>query len=388
VFQVSVSGFGAGVDSSDQPGTDCTIGPSLRVIHRGPRYIARFLHCNAAPWAVIAFEYWKPEPTLEGEFSGEGFFRHRGLNAIGIMAAENDWFQDDEILAVLAAIRAATPGCRLIGYGGSMGGFAAINFAQDLGLASLVAIIPQFSIDAAKAPYETRWRGEAARIGFAHDKIGSIAPVQSGWMVFDPWCVDGLHARAINARHGLRELAVPFGGHAVMGMLQQADVYTDMFTDMLEERFDPMAFRVRWRGARRRSAMFWLGLAQALLGRGQRDGALRCLAQARLLPHPEPAWLDLIEADVRIAQGEFAMARTLAAGWAGDAAFGGPAAERLARLPEPVAPAAPVAPVAPVAPAAPAAPMRPLWRRAAGAARRLVRRWLAGKPKPGGALHR
>ncbi len=336
--------------------------PSLRILHRGPRYIARFVHCDDRPWACISFEYWKPTPTLEGEFSGEGFFRHRRLNAIGIMAAENDWFQDDEILDVLAAIRAATPGYRLIGYGGSMGGFATINFAQDLGLASLVAVIPQYSIDAARAPYEHRWRGEAARIAFNHDKIAAIPAIANGWMIFDPWCVDGLHARDIARHHHLGEVAVPFGGHAQMLMLQQADVYTDMFTDMLEERFDPAAFRRRWRVARRGSAAFWLGLAQTLLRRGAVAGALRCLAQARTLPHPEPAWIDLTEADARIALGEHAAAEALARPWAGDPAFGGPAVERLAIL----------ATVPPMAAEAPRAD----WRRACG---RLVRRLLGGR---------
>ncbi len=306
--------------------------PTLHILHQGPRYIARYVQCDDRPWACISFEYWKPAPTLEGKFSGEGFFRHRRLNAIGVMAAENDWFQDDEILDVLAAIRQATPGFRLIGYGGSMGGFAVINFAHDLGLASLVAVIPQFSIDAARAPYEKRWRGEAARIAFRHDKIGAMPPVTNGWMIFDPWCVDGLHARDIQRTHSLGEVGVPFGGHAEMLMLQQADVYTDMFTDMLEERFDPAAFRRRWRVARRGSAAFWLGLAEHLIRRGALAGALRCVAQARALPHPEPAWFDLIEADARIALGELGTAEVLVRRWADDAAFGGQAAERLAVL--------------------------------------------------------
>jgi hypothetical protein len=339
--------------------------PTLRILHRGPRYIARYLQCNADPWVVICFEYWKPDPTLDGEFSGEGFFRHRGLNAIGIMAAENDWFQDDEILDVVAAIRAATPGFRRIGYGGSMGGFAAINFAHDLDLASLVAVIPQFSIDAAKAPYETRWRGEAARLAFRHDKIGLIPPVTQGWMVFDPWCLDGLHARDIQRRHVLGEVAVPFGGHAQMLMLQQADVYTDMFTDMLEERFDPTAFRRRWRVARRMSAAFWLGLAQALLarqtgGERNREVALRALAEARRLPHPEPAWIDLTEADLHIAAGRHDAARVLAERWESDPAFGGPARERLARVLS--------------AAAGPVQTSRPAWRRWGGLAKRLIGR--------------
>jgi hypothetical protein len=332
--------------------------PVVHVIHRGPRYCVRFVHCNDDPWAVVCFEYWKPEPTLEGEFSGEGFFVHRRMNAFGIMAAENDWFQDDEILAALAAIRAAASGWRLIGYGGSMGGFAAINFAHDLGLASLVAVIPQFSVDGAKAPYEPRWRAEAARLSFRHDKIDRVPPFTGGWAIFDPWCVDGQHVADIQRYHRLGELRVPFGGHAQMLMLQQANVYTDMFTDMLEEKFDPVAFRRRWRVARRQSSAFWLGMAEALLKRGNADGALRAVAQARALPHPDPAWFDMIEADARLARSEHAAARALAEAWLAHPAFGGPARERLAKLPA----------LAPASPQAPAS----LWRRGLRRLRRMI----------------
>jgi hypothetical protein len=305
--------------------------PVVEILHHGQRYIVRKLCCTETPWAVVCFEYWKPEPTLEGEFSGEGFFRHRGLNAIGIMAAENDWFQHDEIQDVLAAIRAATPGWRLIGYGGSMGGFAAINFAEDLGLASLAVVIPQFSLDPAKAPYETRWRQEAARIAFRHDKIDRAARLTSGWIVFDPWCVDGRHVADIQTYHALGEVRVHLGGHAQMLMLQQADVYTPLLLDMLEEKFDPAAFRRTWRVARRRSAAYWLGLAQALLRRGRADAALRALAQARALPHPEPAWIDLTEAEALTAHFP-ARARALASAWEEDPAFGPVARDVLARI--------------------------------------------------------
>jgi hypothetical protein len=108
--------------------------------------------------------------------------------------------------------------------------------------------------------------------------------------------------------------------------------------------------------ARRGSAAFWLGVAQALLKRGSLAGARRCLAQARGLPHPEPAWIDLTEADVAQAEGAHDDARALALRWADDPAFGGPARERLSKIP---------------------LPRRPLWRRVAGALRRLVRRLVA-----------
>jgi hypothetical protein len=142
-----------------------------------------------------------------------------------------------------------------------------------------------------------------------------------------------------------------------MLMLQQAELYTPLLLDMLEEKFDPAAFRRTWRSARRRSAAYWLGLAQALLRRRNPQAALRAIAAARALPHPEPAWIDLTEAEARAALGDPASARMLAEKWAEDAAFGPVARGALAQWPAPPTP-------------------RPLWRRLGGKAKRALRRVL------------
>ncbi len=261
---------------------------TLDILHRGPRYCVRHLRCSDAPWTAICFEYWKPEPTLEGEFSAEGFLRHRGLNGIGILAAENDWFLHPEIDDALDAIRRATNGHRLVAYAGSMGAHASLNYADALGIDAFALVIPQFSIDPAKAPYETRWREEASRLDFTRDRIADRPPVSNGWILFDPWCVDARHVADIQRRHRLTELRVPFGGHAQMLMLQQANVFTQLVIDMLDERFDAPAFRRAWRAARRGSAAFWLGVARTALTRGNPEAALRALDEARALPHPSP----------------------------------------------------------------------------------------------------
>ncbi len=313
-----------------------TDGRTVTILHRGPYYCVRFLRCNDQPNAVICFEYWVPSPTLDAEFSAEGFFRHRGTNAIGILAAENDWFQRAEMADVLAAIRNATQGFDLIGYGGSMGAYAAIAFSESLGLRSVVAVCPQFSIDAARAPYEARWRGEAARIaasgGFLYDRIDTVGPLHEGWMIYDPGCVDGRHAADIRARHPVGEVRIRHGGHDLMRMLQQADVYTGMLLDMLEGRFDPAAFRRRWRQARRGSAVYWLGVSDALVRRGASTGALGAAKRARGLPHPEPAAIDLAEARARLGLGDAEHARTLAERWAADPAWGDAAQSILAEV--------------------------------------------------------
>ncbi len=317
--------------------------PRLTELYRSPRYVVRSLHCNDEPFAVICFEYWYPAPSLDREFAAEGFFRDRRINAIGILAAENDWFQHPDIAGVLEAIRAATTGFDLIGYGGSMGAYGAINFADALGLRTTVAVCPQYSIDSALAPYETRWRAEAARIaatcGFGYDRIAQVRPPQTGWLIYDPGSVDLLHARAIQASHLFAEIPIRFARHQEMRVLQQAGMFTPMLLDMLAGRFDPVAFRRAYRSARRQSAAFWLGLADILARRGALPGALRAIRFARALPHPEPAAFDLQEAGVLGALGRVSEARALAGPWIDHPGWGSDAASLLAGLPASSAPA-------------------------------------------------
>ncbi len=312
------------------------------VLHRGERYAVRLLKCNDRPFAVVCFEYWLPRPSLDAEFAAERFFAHRGINAVGVLAAENDWFQHDEITVALDAIRTALPDHELVGYGGSMGGYASINFADVLRLSRVIAVCPQYSIDPARAPYETRWPAEAARIaadgGFRHDRIDRVTPPVQGWIIYDPAGVDSQHAAAIRRRHGLVEIPVRFARHQEMRLLQQADLFTPMLLDMIEGRFDAQAFARSLRSGRRRSAAFWIAMSAALLAHRRPEAALRAVRHARALPHPEPAEIDLQEAQALAACGDIARARQLAASWAGDPAWRRATAGLLAKEDTPALP--------------------------------------------------
>lgn len=313
----------AAADGADPKGLGAEA--SLAILHRGDRYVVRFLKCNDAPTAIVCFEVWKAQPSLEGEVFAEGFLRNRGYNIIGILAAENDWFQRAEIEAALAAIRAATAGYDLIGYGGSMGAYACINFADWLGLRRVIAICPQYSIDQRRAPYEIRWRAEAARIlangGFSHDRVDQVRPPVNGWIIFDPTGEDRRHEADISRWHNLERVPLRFARHQEMRMLSQCGLLVPMLLGMLEGHFDAAGFQRRLRQARRRSAVFWISLSAELLERKHLAASLRAIRQARALPHPEPGAIDIQEAKVAAALGHTAEALALAARWTADPAW-------------------------------------------------------------------
>jgi hypothetical protein len=269
---------------------------AARVIHHGQRY--RAVHCQVSddPLVVVNFEFWWPAPSREPPPTAQEFFTARGINFVGVRGARNDWFQHDEILEVLEAVRAATPGGRRVGYGGSMGGYAVINFAQDLGLDSLVAVCPQFSIDPRKAPFEPRWRDEAAAIAFRHDKIDRIAPIRHGYAIFDPATVDAAHMAMITRRHAITPIRMHFAGHDVLRMLTGAGVAAELLIGLVRDTVDHAGFVRRLRATRATYAPFWLAAAEARARRGHARAALRAIVRAKAQALPDPPRADIAHA--------------------------------------------------------------------------------------------
>lgn len=284
-----------------------------REIHHGRHYRAVHSQVSDDPLVVVNFEFWWPAPSLAPAPTAEEFFTARGINFVGVRGAANDWFQDDEILDVIEAVRVATPGGRRVGYGGSMGGFAVINFAEDLELHSLVAVCPQFSIDPAKVPFEPRWRDEAAAITFRHDKIGRISPIRRGYGIYDPATIDARHAALIRARHDIAPIELRFAGHDVLRMLTEAGVAAELLIGLVTDRFDRAAFVRNLRSGRGQSGVAWLGAAEARARRGHARAALRAIEAAKARPLPDPRRADLAHAMILRQHGRVAEALALLA---------------------------------------------------------------------------
>lgn len=253
------------------------------ILHESPDYVVRFNRVSDEPISIITFHPWTESPALDGPFFGETFFLRRGINAIGIKPARNDWYQGAAMANVIAAIRDATPDMRLVGYGGSMGAYAVINFANDLGLDDLLAIGPQFSIDPAAVPFETRWLTEARGLRFRADKIGGISRTRKGWIVFDPRTVDGRHAALILARHEFTPIRICFADHHPLTVLRETGLLEPLLSDLIHDRLDRREFVRSLRARRRDSPWVWLQCSRHLRDRGAPTRALRAVEIAKSL---------------------------------------------------------------------------------------------------------
>ena len=71
-----------------------------------------------------------------------------GFNVIGVMPKQKSWFPASSMQPMYQAIKPILEQFELrIAYGGSMGGYAAIKYANLFGFHRVVSMVPQYSID-------------------------------------------------------------------------------------------------------------------------------------------------------------------------------------------------------------------------------------------------
>ena len=168
---------------------------------------------------VISFAPWSGRPSLDALGWAEKLCESQRWPALHVVSAQDDWYQSDgaqEVVDRAAAI--ARRYARVVTYGSSMGGYAALNFASELGAQIAFAIAPQFSIDRAKVDFETRWAAEAGRTAFVRDRIAAISPQVRPVLVYDPWFApDARHIERIAAHCEPVRVPLPLMGHDGVG---------------------------------------------------------------------------------------------------------------------------------------------------------------------------
>ena len=230
--------------------------PSLRPLDRAPGAVRTELYrsdnllvVGVQPFGsrsvAITFCPWAPQPTLEQPGFGEGFLIKYGIDAIHVICRDNCWYQYDDTCAALdAAVAHAAPYANKVAMGWSMGGYAAINFSQYIGVDRVIAVSPQFSGDPAKVPFETRWSRDRRAIRFRHDRIDTLArDGRQIWLLFDDrHPIDRRHVELIRARLNVIELALPHSGHPAGAILASLGMLANTVTRMIEGNLDREEF--------------------------------------------------------------------------------------------------------------------------------------------------
>jgi Tetratricopeptide repeat len=213
---------------------------------------------------VVTFTPWVFKIVEEHGF-GASIFHTEGMEEVNFIARKNHWYQTYEMIEAIQYVDAhVVGGKRRIGYGGSMGAYAAINYAQALKLETVIAISPQYSIDRAKVPFEKRWSKEAGQIQFScdHPEIG-LEYCREVYAVFDPNVpADLRHIDLIQSQldiHGgkLIRLEIPDGGHSCGFVLGELRMIKPLVLSIAKGTFDAESFKADLAARIQSSASHW-----------------------------------------------------------------------------------------------------------------------------------
>ncbi|QDL94794.1 hypothetical protein FDP22_23280 (plasmid) [Paroceanicella profunda] len=148
------------------------------------------------------------------------------VNFVNFTSNRNCWFMLPEIVEACSALRKRLGGQRLITYGSSMGGFAAINCSTFLDADYFLALSPLYSIfdPFMKSIRDTRFREEREALNDAFDGISKGWHAgRTGLVAYDDRHErDTRHAQEILKQTSGHELKVPFAGHPVGPSLNRA----------------------------------------------------------------------------------------------------------------------------------------------------------------------
>ncbi|RYY17357.1 MAG: hypothetical protein EON55_02350 [Alphaproteobacteria bacterium] len=176
---------------------------------------------------------------------GEHFFAGERIDAVHVQSRNNQWYQHTGMEAACASVRAAVRGYdRVIAYGSSMGGYAALRLAGLVGARTVLALSPQWTIDWRRAPWERRW-AENSRV-FEDVWEGSVPPppIDEAFVIFDPLLRDRRHVQGLE-HEGFRfqRVEIPGGGHPVGGFLAEISLLRPAVLDVIAGRFNPGQWR-------------------------------------------------------------------------------------------------------------------------------------------------
>lgn len=200
------------------------------------------------PVSIVTFEsrdknISATEPSPFGPGFGRGRFAPLGINEYLVKRNRNHWYQTDEMTKVAEIIRGRTSGTRVITYGSSMGGFAAINFASVLNADKFIALSPLHDISQGNEAGDQRW-SENAVLDFSHNLISAGECLNAqGYVFYGDEQRDAEHAKLLQRDTLATIVAMEYGGHPCSFFLNEAYGLKRLVSEVGAQTFDLDVFR-------------------------------------------------------------------------------------------------------------------------------------------------
>lgn len=240
----------------------------MTVLFQSENVLVRAVLCDDRSRWVITFDNYSIGHGFDREGFAEGYLKDQGVSAIHVMGRREDWYQYSEMPAALEAVREAIKDAeRSITYGSSMGGYAALRFADPVGAKAALALSPQYSINPRLAPFEKRWLQDAERISWKPDGEPPLPQNARAIIVFDPASQDRLHVDLIASEVAISAIPIRYSGHPSASMLAELHILSPLLKDVLSGQDDPAVYRRLSRHRRAESVTYLTTLAAAVAER-------------------------------------------------------------------------------------------------------------------------
>lgn len=212
------------------------------------------------PALAVTFEpaaLGKAAADLQRPAWGQSFLQRRGHAVLGVKRVATDWYRSPALHQVFRALQEA--GWfgrfeRVIFYGPSMGGYAALAFAACAPGCTVLALNPQSSLAPERVWFDQRYAGPRASAweGDFVDGVDGAEVAGRVYVCYDPYQVkDRLHAERLPPRNRVN-LRLPFAGHTTAQTLHALGLLGTVFDQALEGTLDEAGFRAM---ARKRSQL-------------------------------------------------------------------------------------------------------------------------------------
>lgn len=240
------------------------------------RLFVSFRHRIGQPGAFDA-----PQPVRS--------FLRDGYSHLHLQARWNDWYVNPETEAFESVLSAFSRGFGTrVSMGFSMGGYAALRFAQALRLDRAVVISPQVSIAREVVPFDRRYRAEARGFDPVKGDLARRSTAMHGAILIDPFKRrDLLHAQRIAALFPRMQIVrLGCGGHPATRALRQGGRFDWLKRELAQGLEDPARIGRMHRRVRRRSESYWRHLSDLADAHGRAALAAEAQRRADALARP------------------------------------------------------------------------------------------------------
>ncbi len=188
------------------------------------------------------------------------------FSVIGIMPKEKSWYPASSMLALFEVLKPYLEQYKsIVGYGGSMGGYAVIKYSKLLKMTRAVAFVPQFSIN--PEDVEDRRYSDFYDVKLNHDmKINShdISNDCEYIVVYDPYFENDRenYLKIKPFIPHLHTLNLPYSGHDAISVLASSS----LLNDFIRHPFDRTYFYKQMREVKKNNKFYYRNIIARLLG--------------------------------------------------------------------------------------------------------------------------